>query len=155
MFYSTLSLLILSILLHFLVAYILYNYKWWFISIHIGKVAQKDMIYACHCKTIQVQHLGRSHQSPTLGAHTHGFWVGMSGYGCDIIVHGWASVLCIPASNFKSESNFPDARNMLTKKHSELKSRQWTTFYLSDPTKTWYRWVIHITQILSTWAQFE
>jgi hypothetical protein len=49
-------------------------------------------------------------QSPTLGAHTHGFWVGMGamllfmgGHGCDIIVHGWASVLCIPASNSKSE----------------------------------------------------
>ena len=31
------------------------------------------------------------------------------------------SVLCIPASNFKSESNFSDARNTLTKKHSGLK----------------------------------
>jgi hypothetical protein len=34
-------------------------------------------------------------QSPTLGAHAHGFWVGMGamllfmgGHGCDIIVHG-------------------------------------------------------------------
>jgi hypothetical protein len=33
--------------------------------------------------------------------------------------------------------------------------RQWTTFYLSDPTKTWCRRVIHITQFLNTWAQFE
>ena len=31
------------------------------------------------------------------------------------------SVLCIPASNSKSESNFTDARNTLTKKHSGLK----------------------------------
>jgi hypothetical protein len=27
--------------------------------------------------------------------------------------HGWASFLCIPASNSKSESNFSDARNSL------------------------------------------
>jgi hypothetical protein len=60
--------------------------------------------------------------------------------------HGWAWVLCIPTSNSKSESNFSDAVNMLTKKRFELKPRQWTTFYLSDPTKTWCRWVIHITQ---------
>ena len=31
------------------------------------------------------------------------------------------SVLCIPTSNSKSESNFSDARNMLTKKRSGLK----------------------------------
>jgi hypothetical protein len=60
--------------------------------------------------------------------HTHGFWVGigamllfMCGHGCDIIVHGWALVLCIPASNSKSESNFSDAGNTLTKKCSGLK----------------------------------
>ena len=34
--------------------------------------------------------------------------------------HGWASVLCIPTSNFKSESNFSDAGNTLTKKRSGL-----------------------------------
>jgi hypothetical protein len=75
------------------------------------------------------------HQSPTLGAHTHahahahGFWVGMGamllfmgGHGRDIIVHGWASVLCIPVSSSKLESNFSDARNTLTKKRSGLKS---------------------------------
>ena len=63
-------------------------------------------------------------QSPTLGAHTHahGFWVGMGamllfmgGHGCDTTVHGWASVLCIPASNSKLGSNFLDAGNTLTK----------------------------------------
>ena len=64
-----------------------------------------------------------SHQSPTLGAHAHAHpypWV-LGGHGCDIIVHGWASVLCIPASNSKSESNFSDAGNTLTKKRSGLK----------------------------------
>jgi hypothetical protein len=35
--------------------------------------------------------------------------------------HGWTSVLCIHASNSKSESNFLDAGNALTKKRSELK----------------------------------
>jgi hypothetical protein len=48
-------------------------------------------------------------------------WV-LGGHGCDVIVHGWASVLCIPASNSKSESNFSDAANTLTNKHSGLKS---------------------------------
>jgi len=67
-------------------------------------------------------------QSPTLGAHTHAHpcpWV-LGGHGCDVIVHGWpwvgmgailffmgghgwALVLCILASNSKSESNFLDA----------------------------------------------
>ena len=58
------------------------------------------------------------------------------------------SVLCIPASNSKSESNFTDARNTLTK-------RQWTTFYLSDPTKIWCRRIIHITQLLNTWENMN
>jgi hypothetical protein len=82
--------------------------------------------------------------SPTLGAHTHAHahahpcpWV-LGGHGCDVIVHGWAwvgmgaillfmgghgwaSVLCILASNSKSESNFSDARNTLTKKRFGLK----------------------------------
>jgi hypothetical protein len=53
-------------------------------------------------------------------------WVSMptcvlGGHGCDAIVHGWASVLCIPASNSKSESNFSDVANMLIKKRSGLK----------------------------------
>ena len=70
------------------------------------------------------------HQSPTLGAHAHGFWVGMGvmllfmgEHGCDIIIHGWAvgTGLCIPASNSKLESNFSDAWNTLTKKRSGLK----------------------------------
>jgi hypothetical protein len=49
-------------------------------------------------------------------------WV-LGGHGCDSIVHGWAwaSFLCIHASSFKSESNFSDARNTLTKKHFGLK----------------------------------
>jgi hypothetical protein len=60
-------------------------------------------------------------QSPTLGADAHPYpWV-LGGYGCDVIVHGWASVLCILASSSKSESNFSDAGNTLTKKRSELK----------------------------------
>jgi hypothetical protein len=57
-------------------------------------------------------------------------WVSC-GHGCDTIVHGWAwapimsgvarSILCIPASSSKSESNFSDGGNTLTKKHSRLK----------------------------------
>jgi hypothetical protein len=60
--------------------------------------------------------------------------------------HGWASILCIPASSSKSESNFSDAGNTLTKKRSG---------YLSDPTKTWCRQVAYITRFLNTWAQYE
>jgi hypothetical protein len=45
----------------------------------------------------------------------------LGGHGCDVIVHGWASVLCILASNSKSESNFSDAANTLTKRRSRLK----------------------------------
>ena len=75
-------------------------------------------------------------------------WVGMCG-------HVWALVLCIRASSSKSESNFLDAWNTLTKKRSGLKLRQWMTFYLSDPTKTWCRRVMYIPQILNTRAQFE
>ena len=41
-----------------------------------------------------------------------------------IMLHVAHSVLCIPASNSKLESNFSDAGNTLTKKRS-------------DPTKTW------------------
>jgi hypothetical protein len=43
--------------------------------------------------------------------HTHGILGG----------HGWASVVYIPASNSKLESNFSDAGNTLTKKRSRLK----------------------------------
>ena len=63
--------------------------------------------------------MNASAQTPTLGAHTHAHahahpypWV-LGGHGCDVIVHGWASVLCIPASSSKSESKFSDARKML------------------------------------------
>jgi hypothetical protein len=45
----------------------------------------------------------------------------MGGHGCDIIVHGWASVLCNFASSSKSDSNFSDLRNTLIKKPSGLK----------------------------------
>jgi hypothetical protein len=48
-------------------------------------------------------------------------WV-LGGHGCDdVIVHGWASLLCIPGSGSKSESNFLDAGNTRTKKRSRLK----------------------------------
>jgi hypothetical protein len=40
--------------------------------------------------------------------------------------------LCIHASNSKSESNFLDARNTLTKKRSKLKPTIVNDFYLSD-----------------------
>jgi hypothetical protein len=48
-------------------------------------------------------------------------WVGMGAILLFMGGHGWASVLCIPASNSKSESNFSDVGNTLTKKRSELK----------------------------------
>jgi len=91
------------------------------------------------CTKVNAQH------SPTLGAHAHAHacpypWF-LGGHGCDVIGHGlawvgmgaillfmgghgWALVLCIPASSSKSESNFSDAWNMLTKKRSGLKPRQ-------------------------------
>jgi hypothetical protein len=64
-------------------------------------------------------------QSPTLGVHTHAHghpypWV-LGGHGCDVIIHGWASVLCILASSSKSRSKFSDAGNTLTNKCSGLK----------------------------------
>jgi hypothetical protein len=61
-----------------------------------------------------------THHSPTLGAHihAHGFWVGMGAMSLFMGRHGWASVLCIPASSSNLESNFSDAGNMLTKKRS-------------------------------------
>ena len=64
-----------------------------------------------------------TYQSPTLGTHAHAHpypWV-LGGHGYNVIVHGWAWVLCIPAPNSKSESNFLDTGNTLTKKRSELK----------------------------------
>jgi hypothetical protein len=70
--------------------------------------------------------------------HTHGFWVGMGamllfmgGHGCNIIVNvwaWWALVLCILASNSKSESNFSDAGNTLIKKRSKLKPTTMNNF---------------------------
>jgi hypothetical protein len=53
--------------------------------------------------------------------HAHGFWVGMGAMLLFMGGHGRASVLCITASNSKSESNFSDAGNTLTKKGSGLK----------------------------------
>jgi hypothetical protein len=64
-------------------------------------------------------------------------------------------VLCIPTSSSKLESNFSDAGNTLTKKRSGLKPTTMNDLYLSDPTKSWCRRVIHITHFLNTWAQFE
>ena len=57
----------------------------------------------------------------SMPTHAHGFWVGMGAMLLFMSGHGWASVLCIPASSSKSESNFSDAGNMLTKKRSGLK----------------------------------
>ena len=56
-----------------------------------------------------------------MSTHVHGFWVGMGAMLLFMGGYGWASVLCIPASSSKSESNFSDARNTLTKKRSGLK----------------------------------
>jgi hypothetical protein len=51
-------------------------------------------------------------QSPTLGAHTHarGFWAGMGAMLLFMGGHGWASVLCILASNFKIGVKLPRCR---------------------------------------------
>ena len=51
----------------------------------------------------------------------HGFWVAMGVMLLLMGGHGCASVLCIPAPISKSESNFSDARNTLTKKRPRLK----------------------------------
>jgi hypothetical protein len=61
-----------------------------------------------------------ANQSPTLGAHIHAH---VHAHPCPWVLggHGWAWVLCIPASNSKLESNFSDAGNTLTKKCSGLK----------------------------------
>jgi hypothetical protein len=53
--------------------------------------------------------------------HTHGFGVGMGAMLLFMGGHGWAWVLCIPASSSKTESNFSDAGNTITNKHSGLK----------------------------------
>jgi hypothetical protein len=53
--------------------------------------------------------------------HAHGFWVGMGAILLFMGGHGWASVLCIPASNSNSESSFLDVGNTLTNKRSGLK----------------------------------
>jgi hypothetical protein len=73
-------------------------------------------------------YIGCPYPCPCPPIPIYGFWVSMGamllfmgGHGCDIIVHGWASVLCIPAFNSKSESNFSDSWNTLTKKRSGLK----------------------------------
>jgi hypothetical protein len=60
------------------------------------------------------------------------------------------SVLCISAFSSKLESNFSDARNTLTKMRSELKPAIVNDILLADPTKTWCRRIIHITQFLNT-----
>jgi hypothetical protein len=60
------------------------------------------------------------------------------------------SVLCIHAFSSKLESNFSDARNTLTKMRSKLKHAIVNDILLSDPTKTWCRWVMHITQFFNT-----
>ena len=53
--------------------------------------------------------------------HAHGFWVGVGAMLLFMGGRGWASVLCIPASSSKSESNFSAAGNTLIKNHSGLK----------------------------------
>jgi len=57
------------------------------------------------------------HQSPTLGAHAHGFWVGMGvmllfmgGHGCDIIIHGWARVCASLHPNWSQTSRMHGIR---------------------------------------------
>jgi hypothetical protein len=59
--------------------------------------------------------------SMPMPTHAHGFRVGMGAMLLFMGGHGWASGLCNPASNSKSESNFLDAGNTLTKKRSGLK----------------------------------
>jgi hypothetical protein len=88
---------------------------------------------------------GYIYQSPTLGAHTHGFWVGMSGHRICASLH--------PAPNWSQTSRMQGIR--WPRSTPGWSQRQWTTFYLPDPTKIWCRRVTHITQFLNTWALFE
>ena len=68
--------------------------------------------------------LGRPQAEPYIGCLypcppiPMGFGLGM---GAMLLFMGGATVLCILAFNSKSESNFSDAGNMLTKKRSGLK----------------------------------
>ena len=66
-----------------------------------------------------------------------------------IMPHVVRSVLCIPASNSKLESNFSDARNTITNKRSGLKPTIVNNL-LFERTLTWCRRIIHITQFLNT-----
>jgi hypothetical protein len=96
-------------------------------------------------------------QSPTLGAHTHahahGCWVGMGAMLLFMGGHGWASVLCIHVSNSKSESNFSDAENTLTKNRSGSKPTILNDLLFVRSNQDWCRRTHYI--ILNTWAQFE
>ena len=90
------------------------RYKFWLAGWRPSPVDKMRAFNHMHA----LMHFFPEQQSPTLGAHTHAYpypypWV-LGG-------HGWASVLCIPTSNFKSESNFSDVGNTLTKKPSGLK----------------------------------
>ena len=97
------------------------------------------------------QHNRALHWVPMpMPTHAHGFWVGMGAILMFMSGHGWASVLYMPTSSSKSESNFSDARHTLTKKRSGLKPTTMNDLYLSNPTKTWCRRVMHIRQFLNT-----
>jgi hypothetical protein len=69
----------------------------------------------------------------------------------------WASVLCIPASSSKSESNFSDAGNTLTKRRSWLKPTTKNDLLLvrSNQDLVYVGNTHYITHFLNTRAQFE
>ena len=70
-----------------------------------------------HVSLVEIAHNWEGYTSRIVWPRTRalpmpmGFWVGMG-----------SILLCIPASNSRSESNFSVARNTLTKKHSGLKA---------------------------------
>jgi hypothetical protein len=85
----------------------------------------------------------------------HGFWVGIGAMLLFMGRHGWASVLCIPASSFKLESNFSDAGNTLTKKCSRLKSATLNDLlFVRSNQDLVYVGNTYYT-FLNTWMQFE
>jgi len=63
-------------------------------------------------------------------------WVGMGGH--------WFCASLHPTPNRSQTSRMQELRYPRSAPGSS--QRQWTTFYLSDPTKTWCSRVIHITQ---------
>jgi hypothetical protein len=95
-----------------------------------------------------------SEAEPTLGAHTHAHAHGFyGGHGCEIIVRGIGFVH--PCIQFQNGVKLLGCREYTNQEAHRAEARDSERLYLSDPTETWCRRVIHITQFLNTRTQFE